>query len=80
MGAAPAAFHFSTQHAQASVGFSSYVCGNRRVEARPTGARVELCFRTENRQAASGAIVGALFVVVPVLARESPFRSLLAQD
>ena len=52
----------------------------RLVEARPAAARLELRVGAEELRAAAGAAVHTVAVLVPVCARESTFRSLLAEN
>jgi len=49
-------------------------------KTRPSGAGFELVFRVEEGLSAAGASVDALFMVVPVLAREGALRAFFAQD
>src|SRR5262249_47870920 len=65
MAAAPAAMHLGAHHPIASIGRGFDRTLNRIVEARPTGAALELLLRHEQRLAASGADerAGTLLIV-----------------
>jgi hypothetical protein len=78
---APGADGFDAGHAVAGVPvFDDGLLVHRLPEGRPARAAVELGVRSEEGQVATGAVVRALRVVVPVLARKRPLGPLLAQD
>jgi hypothetical protein len=69
MGAAATATDLRADHSVTAIGFGIDVAlGDRLVEARPTGAGIELGLRIEQLLPAADARVNALAVVVPVLA------------
>src|SRR3954452_16394471 len=69
--AAVGAADLGADHAVRAVGVGLDVgCYGWLVEARPAGARVELRVRAEHGCAAPGAVVGAIFLDIPVLAGE----------
>ena len=70
---------FHAPHAVARVGFRSHFSRIQRLrETGPTSARLKLGSAIEQFGATACAAVRAVFVVIPVLARESRFRALLA--
>src|SRR3569833_2870736 len=80
MPAAPAAQPFDALHSQAVVfAHLDFFRIGRFPEAGPAAAGVELRVRGEQLRAAAGAAVGAVLVMVPVLAGEGAFGSRLPQ-
>src|SRR4029077_15384214 len=78
--AAAGAADLGAGHSVGGVGEHLYVLGQGRlVEARPAGARLELRVGAEQRSAAPGAVVHAIFLDIPVLAGERALGALLAQ-
>src|SRR3990172_22575 len=68
VGVSFAAENFGAPHEQAVVRFGfDLVLSNRRPEARPAGARIELGVGTEQLVAAAGAAIHSLIVAIPVL-------------
>ena len=81
MPAAVLAEHFGAPHEQAAVLAHLDVLGHRRlVEARPSGARIELGVGAEQLRAAARAPVRAVLLDVDVLTGERPLGAVLAQD
>src|ERR1041384_185470 len=79
VGVALAALHFGPRHAMAAIDFrfdDVVLC--RRYEAGPTGARVKLGFRPEQRLPTTDAFIGAGGLGVLVFAAEGRLRSLLS--
>src|SRR6266516_1832931 len=79
MAAAAAAMHFGSRKDEAVIVRSADRVLDRREEARPPGAAVELGFGAEQRQIASGAGKNAGAVLVVERARIRPFRPVLPQ-
>ena len=74
MPAAAAAMHFGSRHEQAAIGFGLDRIVERRPEARPPGAAVELGIRSEQRLPATGTVVDPGFVLLVERARCRPAR------
>ncbi len=72
---------FRAAHEEAVVRLGRDVVLNDRLEeAGPARAGIELGLRAEEVQAAAGALVGPLFLIMFERARESPFRTFLPGD
>ena len=81
MRVASLAQHFVSIHAEAVVAFGSDVLfRDRSGKAGPTGSRFELGVGTEQIIAATDAFIDSFFVVVPILAGEGAFGSLLPRN
>src|SRR5690606_41814028 len=81
MTAAVAALHLGADHAVGAVLVLFALRPlERLVEARPSGPRLVLGVRREQGLAAAGASIGALAVLVPVLAREGALGAALTED
>lgn len=81
VGAAVVAGDFGADHADAAVDVlvdEFFVV--RCVKAWPAAAGVELGFRAEKRGIAADAVVGAVFVGVPIFTGEGAFGAFLAGD
>src|SRR3954468_11234975 len=79
MRAALFAHHLGSPHAECAVGFSLHVfLGDRRPEAGPSRARLELGVRAEQGVRAAHAEVRPLLVVLIILARERALGTFLA--
>src|SRR4029077_12100504 len=68
-------------HAITGVGmFADVLAVGGGKEARPSGSRIEFCFRAKEQCAAADAVVRPVIVLVPVLARESALGAAAAGD
>src|SRR3954469_5790225 len=73
VGAALAANGFGAPHQKTIVLFALDILrGNRRPEARPAGAGIELGIGAKQLVTTADTTIHALFVVVPILAGERP--------
>src|SRR3954453_6948877 len=80
MAAAVATAHLGTNHPVRAVGVHLDVLGEGRLEeARPARARFELGVGAEQSCAATGAVVHAIFLDIPILAGERALGALAAQ-
>ena len=69
---------FYAPHAMTSIGFPAHFTGVQRCgETGPSRTRFKLGGASEQLRAAAHAAVDAIFVVIPILARESRLGSLL---
>src|SRR5271165_3898131 len=80
MAAAATAMHFVPHHAKGAVLGGADGIVERFVEARPTGAALELGLGGEQRQVAAGAGEDALAVLLQQRAGPRTFGALIAQD
>mgnify|MGYP002682441940 CR=1 FL=1 len=81
VGAAVGTVDFSAHHKQTTVGLLGHiVLIQRRPEARPTRAGIELAGRAEKRVATGGAMIRALALVVVVFTGKGRLGPFLAQD
>src|SRR5215470_10751154 len=77
MAAATAAMNFRSGHKKTSVGFGFDRAVERRPEARPAGAAVELGVRSKKRLAAAGAMVDPGAVLFVERARSGALGAML---
>src|SRR5579872_3838657 len=75
------ALRFDAHHAMAAISlFLDRVAGNRRGEAGPAGARIELRFGSEERRPTCDAAVEPGVLFVPIWAGEGPLGAGLASN
>ena len=77
---APAATYLGTLHADTAVGFfQQFFFTHGHPETWPPGAAFKLGFGAKKLLPATNAGIGALLVIVPVLARVRAFRAFLSR-